>query len=217
MTGDAALHSRRQVLVTGGLTLTFGSLAAACGSGGGPEPVAVPEVETTSEEADGASTDLAALNTALSLEVLIFDAYQAASDFGLVQSSEVTDALALFQQHHREHRDTLIALVEAAGGEPFTTANPVVKAALVDPTLLSVTEERDFVRLAHDLEQSSTQLYVHTVTTLSTPELRSAAMSIGGAASRRATILDLLGDLAKERRPVYSTENPLPSDAIVTG
>lgn len=201
------------------LALTGGALLAGCSSDG-PAPDVEPEAPgddaIEAEERTGHEVDVGLLNTALSLEVLAIDTYQAAFDFFLIETSEVTEAAELFQQHHRAHRDALVTAVEAAGGEPFTTANPVVKAALVDPSLVSVAAERDFITLARDLEQAGAQLYVHATTALSTQELRSTAMSIGAVASRQATILDLLGDLGNERLARFPTDNPLPSDAIVT-
>lgn len=206
--------SRRVVLRTGLLAAALAGIAASCSSDD-EEPAAGPErPEESTEEAGGPASEVALLNTALSLEVLILDAYQAGFDSGLVSSAEVADAITLFQQHHGEHRDALVGLVEAAGAEPFTTANPVVKAALVDPTLGIATGEGDFVDLAHDLEQASAQLYVH-VTTVATPDVRGTVMSIGASASRRATVLDLLGELGNERLAMYPTANPLPSDAII--
>lgn len=206
---------RRDVLCVGGLAIGFGALAAACSSGDDPAPEVADEVESTTEVADPASAEVALLNTSLSLEVLVFDTYQMGLDSALVQSAEVVDAARSLQQHHAEHRDTLIALVESLDGEPFTTANPVVKVGVVDPTLAAVAVEGDFIRLAHDLEQACAQLYVHAATALGTPELRRTVMSIAAVAGRRAAVLDLLGDLGNERFASYPTANPLPSDAMV--
>ena len=207
-------RDRRDVLRLGGLAVSLGALVAACSTDDDRLPAGPGDVETSSEASRGPS-DVSLLNTALSLEILVHDTYQAGSDFALAATDEVVAVTALLQQHHVEHRATLTALVEAAAGEPFETANPVVKAALVDPRLASVTAERDFVRLCHDLELACAQLYVHVATIVSTGELRSAAMSIGAVASRRATVLDLLADLGNQRVATYPTENPLPSDAIV--
>lgn len=208
------------MLRLGALLVTGGALASACSSDD-PPPVEgagdAADRRPAPEEAVGPDVDVGLLNTALSIEVLAIDTYQVASDLSLVEQAEVVEAAALLQQHHRDHRDVLIAAVEAAGGEPFTTANPVVKAALVDPSLMSVTQERDFLTLARNLEHAAAQLYVHATTLLSTAELRSTAMSIGAVTSRHATVLDLLGDLGNERLAAYPTDNPLPSDAIVSG
>lgn len=213
-------RSRREVLRMGAFAVT-GAVALVGCSADDPTPQADPdaagEEQARGQEASGPGGDLALLNTALSLEVLTIDTYQVAFDHSLIATSAVVQAATLFQEHHREHRDALIAAVEAADGEPFTTANPVVKAALVDPSLVSIAVERDFITLARDLEQAAAQLYVHATTGLGSHELRSVAMSIGAVASRQATILDLLGDLGNERLPAFPTDNPLPSDAIVPG
>lgn len=206
---------RRDVLRAGGLTLSFGALVTACSSDDDPAIEVADDVETETAGPERVASDLALANTALSLEVLVFDMYQAGSDFALVQSDPLLESVPILQQHHADHRATLTVLVEAADGEPFTTANPVVKAGLVDPRLLSVATERDFIRLARDLEQTCAQLYVHIATSVSAPELRSTAMSIGAVASRRAAVLDLLGDLGNERPALIPSENPLPSDAVI--
>ena len=203
------------MLRAGGLTFALGALVAACSSGDDTPPEEAEEVETETEGPSSGSSDLALVNTALSLEVLVADTYQTGVDLALAQSDAILQAVTLLQQHHAEHRATLTFLVDASGGEPFTTANPVVKAGLVDPRLLSIATERDFVSLAHDLEQACAELYVHVATSVDAPELRAAVMAIGAVASRRASVLDLLGDLGNERAAVYSTDNPLPSDAVV--
>ncbi|HEY1116462.1 MAG TPA: ferritin-like domain-containing protein [Acidimicrobiales bacterium] len=208
-------HDRRDVLRIGGLAVGLGVVVAACRSGDDAPPAAVDDVATDTEPVAPGTSDLSLLNTALSLEILVDDTYRTGFELALAQSDAVVEVATLLQQHHVEHRATLTALIEAAEGEPFETANPVVKAALVDPSLMSVAVERDFVRLVHDLELACAQLYVHMATALDDPAVRSAAMSIGAVASRRATVLDLLGDLGNERVATYPTDNPLPSDAIV--
>lgn len=212
--------SRRKLLRIGALAVGGSGFLLGCSADepdpDADQPAAVP-AETEREQATGPEVDVSLLNTALSVEVLAVDMYQVAFDLALVDSTEVTAASALLQEHHRVHRDIVFAAVEALGGDPFTTANPVVKAALVDPGLASVSVEGDFVALARDLEHAAAQLYVHATTALSTQELRSTAMSIGGVTSRHATVLDLLGDLGNERLALFPTENPLPSDAVVDG
>lgn len=207
---------RRQLLRTGGLTLTFAALVSACSRGddeAAPTTSSTPQRRT--EEQTRVASDLALLNTALSLEVLAFDTYQVAVDGGLLERREVVEALELFQQHHAEHRDALVAVVEGEDGKPFTTANPVAKVILVNPAISTMTSERDFVRVARDLEQICAQLAVHAASELETAELRSTVMGIGAVASRRATYLDLLGDLGSERPARFPTANPLPPDAVV--
>ena len=208
-------RTRRRLLRAGGTTLAFGALLAACSDEDEPAPAAQPTPEDRADDLSEPASDTALLNTALSLEVLAFDTYQVAVDGGLVERREVLDALTLFQQHHAAHRDALVALVEAAGAEPFVTANPVAKVTLVNPGLSEVAEERDLIGLVRDVEQICAQLAVHVASVVDTPELRSAVMGMGAVASRRAAHLDLLGDLGSEQLARYPTENPLPADAVV--
>ena len=206
--------TRRHLLRVGGLSLTLGALVAACSGEDDPTPAAEPR-QTTTTEPEPAASGTALLNTALSLAVLTFETYQVALDSGLVERREVADAFRLFQQHHGEHRGTLVATVESEGQEPFDTGNPVAKVAVVNPALASVAAERDLVRLLRDLEHLGAQLAVHAASALETPELRATIMGIGAVASRRAAYLDRLGDLGSEQLSVYPTSNPLPADAIV--
>lgn len=208
-------RSRREVLRFGGRGIALGAVLASCGSGG-PEPALPPDaVEGATEEPGDDRSDVSLLNTVLSLEVLIAETYQVAVDAAFVVSREAVEALTLFRQHHAEHRDAIIGAVEAAEAEPFTTPNPVVKVALVQPAVAELRSERDFLRLAHDLESAAAQLAVHATTDLDSPDGRRLVMAIGGSASRRATVLDLLGELGNERLALYPTGNPLPSDAVV--
>lgn len=199
--------------------MSAGAVLTACSSEDDPEPGPIaPDVSerSTAGPARPEVSDAALLNTALSLEVLIIDTYLAAADSSLVQGDEIVAAVTLFQQHHEEHRMTFEAAVEAAGGDPFLTANPVVKAALVDPGLASGTVERDFLTLARDLEHASAQLLVHVAGATETPQVRATTMSVAGVAARRSRLLDLLGALGNERVAFVPLDNPLPSDAVVT-
>lgn len=213
--------TRRQVLRIGGTALAGSALLAACG--GDDDEAAPPETPddieddevATDDVASDADRDVVLVNTALSLEVLAVDTYQVLLESPLVTSAEVIDVATVFQSHHAQHREALVPLVEAAGAEPFLTANPVVKAAFVDPQIFGAAAEADLVRLAWDVEQAAAQTYVHAATALSTAAQRSTVMTISGVEARHAAILDLLAELGKEEQAVYPADSPLPSDAIV--
>ena len=164
--------------------------------------------------------DIVLANTAISLEVLAIDTYQAGIDSGLVTTKAVADAAKLFQEHHVAHRDALIATVDQAGGTPFNQTNAVVKSALVDPALSKAASEADVVALAFDLENAAAQTYVFAATALSTPALRSTIMTIGGVESRHATILGQVAGFDTGRvfpGAFSSSDNPLPEGAVITG
>lgn len=210
--------TRRQVLRIGGTVIAGSVVLAACtGSDDGDDlPSGPTPAPRDRKEVRGPELDLVLANTALSLEVLAVDAYQVALDVGLVETAEVQQVVTLFQSHHAAHRDALIAVVQAVGAEPFTTANPVVKAGFVDPALASAAGEPDLLRLAYDIEQAAAQMYVYSTGRLSTVELRSRSASIAGVEARHAAILDAIGELANERPSLYPTTNPWPIDAMVT-
>lgn len=217
--------TRRQALRIGAATIGGAAVLAACGDddgappgtteGGGGEPDGDLDDEVTTDGEDGGESDVVLANTALSLEVLAVDTYQVLLESELVETSALLDASTLFQSHHAQHREALIALVESMGAEPFTTANPVVRAAIVDPLVFAAAGENDLTRLVHDLEQAAAQTYVFAASTLSTADLRATAMSIGGVEARHAAILDLIAGLGRERPARYPADNPLPSDALV--
>lgn len=221
--GIAALlgvPTRRQVLRVGGLGIAGAALLAACSDAGdsaGPDRPALTTTTTAPDARSDPETDVVLANTALSLEILAIDAYRVAGELGLVTSSAVAEAFAMFQAHHAAHRDVLAGVVEAAGAEPFATPNPVVKVAFVEPGLQGAATEGDLVRLAYDLEHAAAQTYVWATGTLSTAELRGTAMSIGAVESRHAAVLDALGELAEGSPARYPSTNPLPVDALVEG
>lgn len=210
---------RRQFFAVGGATLAGAALLAACGD---DDDDATPVTGGSGGSGDGdANMDIVLANTAISLEILAIDTYQAAIDSGLVTTSAVASAATLFQDHHVQHRDALISVVSGAGATPYEQANEVVKAAVVDPALAADgLDEAGIVSLAFDLESAAAQTYVFAATALSTPALRSTIMTIGGVESRHAT---LLGQVAQfETAKVFpaafaKAENPLPEGAVITG
>ncbi len=214
---------RRQFFKVGGAAIAGAALLAACGDDDSATPVSGDSgaSTTTTAASGGGNMDLVLANTATSLEVLAINTYQTAIDSGLVTTPAVGDAAKLFQSHHMAHRDALVATVQQAGGEPYTDTNEVVKKALVDPALAADNlDEAAIIALAFKLEMAAAQTYVFAATALSTPELRSTIMTIGGVESRHATIL---GEVAKYDTSkifpgaFYKSDNPLPDGAVITG
>lgn len=211
---------RRQFFKIGGATIAGGLLLAACGD----DDDAAPTSGDTSgsggdggDGGDGGNMDIVLANTAISLEILAVDTYQVAIDSGLVTTQAVADAAGLFQAHHQEHADALAAVV---GDGAVTEANAAVKSALVDPAVQAAAAEADIIKLAFDLETAAAQTYVFAATALSTPELRSTIMTIGGVESRHATILGQVAmyDTATVfPNAFYASENPLPEGAVIEG
>lgn len=215
--------TRRHFFKVGGTVIAGAALLAACGDDtdeaatgttGGSD-----SSDTTAANGDG-SMDLVLANTAISLEILAVDTYQAAIDSGLVTNADYGAAAMLFQSHHEEHKGALEGVVNGAGATPYAEANAAVKAAIVDPVLTADDlDEAKILKLAYDLEAAAAQTYVFAATQLSTPALRSTIMTIGGIENRHATILGTLLELGNDQvHPAFlKSENPLPAEAVITG
>lgn len=218
VTCGLVVPGRRRFLV-GSSAAVLGGVLSACSTGGGDDESPTAATTTTAPEGPEPSADLDVVlaNTAISLEILVVDAYQRALDSGLVTTEALAESMRRFQAHHGEHRDGLIALVEGAGAVPYTTPNAVIRAGWVDPQLRSAATEGDLVRVVYDLERSAALSYVHAATLLSTGELRQTAVSISSVEARHAALLEVTGDLRNDKPAFAPTEDPLPSDARIPG
>ena len=206
---------RRRVLWTG-TVLAGAALLGACGA---DSPASVPITGSRRPPAGDGPTDVNLANTALSLELLLIHTYDVAGRSGLLDEVSSTTA-ALFRSHHQQHGDALAAIVEGQGATPITSPNAVARSALVDPALAGAETATDLVQIVHDLERVMVQMYAFAVKRLTTPGLRSTAMTIGGVEARHATVL---GALVSPDAGVVTTDafahdqNPLPDGALVTG
>jgi hypothetical protein len=220
--GVLGVPGRRQFLQFGGLAVAGAAVLAACGgddddsSGAGATTTATGSTTTT---ADSGSMDLTLAKTAASLEKLAVDTYQAAIDSGLVTTAAIGDAAKLFQEHHQAHFDALNGVVTQSGADAITEANAAVKEAIVDPAVAAAKAEADIVALAFTLEDAAAQTYVFAATQLSTPELRSTIMTIGGVEARHRA---LLAFVAQQKAPAeifpaafFESSNPLPPAALI--
>jgi hypothetical protein len=200
---------RRSALKLGGVVLLGGAVMAACGSdntnsssattaaaAGGATTGAAATTATTAAAAPTATTaaaaagggDVTILRTASSLEELAVAAYQTAIDSGLVKTAAIGDAAKLFQSQHKEHSAQFQAATKAAGGQPFTMANPAVLAA-IKPMVDALKDEKGVVALAFQLETAAAQSYQSYVGTFTDPKLNPAIMAVGGVEARHAAVL----------------------------
>lgn len=216
------LPSRRRFFRIGGATLLGATLLAACGDDD-DDAAAGDEGKATNADtaaADG-NMDLILARTAASLEALAVSTYMTAADSGKVTDPTVGAVAAMFADHHTQHQDALNGVITGAGGTAVTEPNAAVKAAMVDPVITKADlSEADIVQLAYDLESAASQTYSFASTALSTPELRSTIMTIGGIEDRHAAII---GFVALKLAPTElfpaafgKADNPLPADALIT-
>lgn len=214
---------RRQLFRVGGATILGAAVLAACGdddqsgtaeTGNGPS--------TTGGSAAGrGSMDLTLAKTAVSIENLAVAAYTTAIDSGLVTDQTVADAAATFRDHHQAHADALNGVVTGAGQSAITEPNAVLFDALVQPVLDAGPTQESIVMLAYDLETAAVQAYTFASGNLSTPQLRSTIMTIGGIEARHAAILKMVAQAAPPNDVFYdgafiSAPDPgIPEEALI--
>lgn len=213
--------TRRGFFRIGGTAIAGAALLAACGDEDDDNDAAPGQPAGAGRQLTGATeSDLVLAQTAISLEILAIDAYQAAIDSGLVSNAAVGEAAALFQEHHMEHRDALAGVVSSFGADPVSDANEAVRDAAVTPVLEDPElDEIKIIQLAFDLEDAAAKTYVYAATQFSEPGIRSVSMTIGGVENRHRTILGAVLELANDRLyPAFvSSANPLPEGAVLDG
>jgi hypothetical protein len=208
---------RRGFLRLGGLGIVGTAVLAACSGGSGEQAMTSVPLALPAAPVGTPGNDVALLQTALSLELLLGEVYRQSAATGLVASEAGGDSLTAFENHHQVHAEVLAAAVTDRAGEPVNTGNAIVRAALVDPAAASWAVEADVLAVARTLEELATQTAVFATTVVTTSELRTLLMSIGGAANRRQAILASLTsvDAFEVGGAFVPSADPLPVGALI--
>ena len=189
-----ATFDRRQLLRTGGLTLSLGAIIAACGDdrAGGIDPGRVGNAPAVEPPADSVVDDIVLLRTAQSLEHTALDTYAAARGLGAL-SAEQDTIVQRFVDDHTGHSAALGGFITEAGGDEFACANPWVMRRAITPILgaLEGTDDlqRDVLNIAFALESLAAASYQALVGSLTEPDLRMKIMQIGADENRHAATL----------------------------
>jgi Ferritin-like domain len=106
------------------------------------------------------ANDVGILNTALALENEAISAYQLGAQSGLLQKP-VLEVAVLFQSHHKEHRDALIATIRKLGGTPVAAKSDAEVAKALNASALKT--QTDVLRLAQRLEKGAANAYIGVI------------------------------------------------------
>lgn len=141
--------------------------------------------------------DNAILNSLLTAEYDAILTYQAggaiiASDAETpTPVKQVVTAVALhFLDQHEQHRDALIALIEANGGEPAEEPEEPV----IPDSFPNGPHTPDVIKLASDKEQAAAHTYILALKTISTQAAAKLITSIGGTETQHFVVLRGLAD-----------------------
>jgi rubrerythrin len=139
-TGAATLSATAVALLAGVPTASFaGDMGAAAGSG-----------------------DVAILNVALGLEHEGIAAYQIGAESGLLKKPAL-DVAVLFQSHHKEHRDALIATIQKLGGKPVEALPQADYAKSAKLNVAAIKNDVDVLKLAQRLELGAVNAYLGVI------------------------------------------------------
>jgi hypothetical protein len=198
------LPDRRGFLKLGGLSVAMSAVAVACVNDK-KESVqlaqtgTLPATTSTVVAPDPGSpqTDATLVLTAISIERLAIDVYQAALDAGWLTVPLLQDAAKYFQGQHKEHAASLSATATQMGQKPADVkANEYIKTNVVDPQVKIITTagaptatQNETLKLALELEDAAAQTYTMAGGVLTKPALRQAIMSIGAIEAKHYSVL----------------------------
>jgi rubrerythrin len=143
-------------------------------------------------------TDVAALQTAASIENLAVSVYTTAAGLPFIKNGNTVVAafIAKTTMQHQAHGQAFNAAATQAGGKVQNAADPKY-AAVVKQMLPSIKGPADVVKLAITLEDVAAQTYTRNVSQVSDPALRKLFGSVAPVeAQHRAVLLAVQALLA---------------------
>ena len=186
---------RRGLLRGSGITILSASAVAHLA---GCEKMAVAQ----SGNGASAANDVGILNTALALENEAISAYQLGAQSGLLQKP-VLEVAVLFQTHHKEHRDALIATIRKLGGTPVPAKSDAEVAQALNASALKT--QTDVLRLAQRLEKGAANAYIGVIPSFGDRGLAQVSARLAADETMHWTVL------------TQALKDPLPAKALSFG
>jgi rubrerythrin len=189
---------RRRGLIRGsGITLLSASAVALLA---GCEKMAA--AQGNGANGGNAANDVGILNTALALENEAISAYQLGAQSGLLQKP-VLEVAVLFQSHHKEHRDALIATIRKLGGTPVPAKSDAEVAQALNASTLKT--QTDVLRLAQRLEKGAANAYIGVIPSFGDRGLAQVSARLAADETMHWTVLS------------QALKDPLPAKALSFG
>lgn len=197
--------SRRNLLVTGGLTVSLGALVAACGGGEEAAPGRVGNAPVPTDLPTVIVDDAVLLRTATSLEFTALDVYRRITELGVLDGA----AAALVERLVADHTADSAAMAELTtqtGGEPYECANAWYEERIVGPLFdrIAGNEDeaiepsddpaRDAMTIAFALESTLGAMYQDVTEKLGDRALRPETAIAAARAVRHAAAIAIARD-----------------------
>jgi fructose-1,6-bisphosphatase/sedoheptulose 1,7-bisphosphatase-like protein len=187
---------RRGLLRVSGVSVLSASAVALLA---GCEKMAAAQGSNGSSNVAG---DVGILNTALSLEHEAISAYQLGATSGLLQKP-VLEVAVMFQTHHKEHRDALIAAIRKFGGTPVAAKSDAEVAQALNAAALK--NQTDVLRLAQRLEKGAANAYIGVIPSFGDRALAQVSARLAADETMHWTVLS------------QALQDPLPAKALSFG
>ncbi len=218
--------SRRQLLRSGGIALSFGAVMAACGSDrtGSTDPGRLGIAPTPEPLAEEELNDVVVLRTLQSIQYTALEVYARIADNGGLPGEAAVLAERAVADHTR-HAAELGVMIRGAGGEEFGCANPFQISRLVDPAFAAVTGddtlaptddvERDLLQIANGFEDWVGRCCQDAVSLISEDiALRSGIMRVGGETMRLSSAMALNVNPESYINPTLLGEDQVAADEM---
>jgi hypothetical protein len=171
----AAPLGRRQMFRAAGITTLS---AAAISILGG--------CKTMASTPSASENDVQILNVALGLEHEAINAYQLGAQSGLLQKP-VLDVAVLFQSHHKQHRDALVAAIKQMGGMPVAAKTIDEYAKELNAGTLKT--QADVLMLAAKLEKGAANAYLGVIPSFESKDLAQVSGRLAADETMHWTVL----------------------------
>ncbi|MBI3196761.1 MAG: ferritin-like domain-containing protein [Rhodospirillales bacterium] len=153
-------------------------------------------------QTSNAAGDVSILNTALGLENEAISAYQLGAMSGLLQKP-VLEIAVMFQTHHKEHRDALIATIRKLGGTPVAAKSDAEVGKALNAAALK--SQADVLRLAQRLEKGAANAYIGVIPSFGDRALAQVSARLAADEVMHWTVLS------------QALKDPLPAKALSFG
>ena len=148
-----------------------------------------------------AEQDVRLLNAALSLEDEGIAAYQIGAESKLL-ATDVLRVAVTFQEHHKRHREDLVAAVRRLGGTPVTAK--LLSEYASDLGAASLKNQTQVLRLALKLERGAANAYLGLIPSLGQSDLHVLVARTAADESFHAGVLGhVLGEPIPRKAPLF--------------
>lgn len=209
----------RRAFFAGGAVLAAGAVLTACGSGSAEQ---IPVTGSAPPAPDAATTtvpgspemDITWMRTAQSIELLAAQVCADALETGHLEG-DAEELVRRFEPIYREHAEVLGDTVRSLGAAEVTEPNQYLLEGEIATLFQDVSDQETALQAVLRAANIATATLVKAAGQLTTPELRSTAMSVAGSDARQIALLHDELDMVIVPTPFFRTAAAAPKLALI--